>query len=83
MNANHYFVDGSTNHSSYMREEPGNPEPEVSSLDMGQGIEMNYIHDMLKILTLKESFHPARRVSSRGEKSLAGLTAAPAVRPKL
>ena len=35
------------------------------------------------MLTEKDSSQPAMRVKRRGEKSLAGLIAAPAFRPKL
>ena len=66
-----------------MGKKPGDPKPGVSSLERDQGMEVKSIEDMLIMLTLNGSFHPASRVRRRGEKSLAGLTADPAVNPKL
>ena len=80
MAAHHDLVQPSPQHFSYMGEQPWDPEPGVSSLDR------RYIGDLTKLqdmLTLNGSFHPAKRDSRRGEKSLAGLMADPAFRPKL
>ena len=80
MAAHHDLVQPSPQHSSYMREQPRDPEPGVSSLDRR---EIEGTRAMQDMLTLNGSFHPAMKVSRRGEKSLAGLMEEPAFRPKL
>ena len=80
MAAHHDLVQPSPQHSSYMGEQPWDPEPGVSSLDRK---EIEGTRAMQDMLTLNGSFHPARKVRRRGEKSLAGFIADPAFRPKL
>ena len=79
MNRDHCCVHTSPDNRTNMRKQPRNPKPGFSSLHRKH---LSIIFFMSQI-TKNGSFHPAIWLKRRGEKSLAGLMADPAFRPKL